>query len=262
MQVVILCGGQGTRIREVSENTIPKPMIPVGDRPILWHIMRYYASAGHADFVLCLGHLGWKIKEYFLNHLSVETDVTVTLGKTPKVTYHGDYPEEGWNITLAETGAATGTAGRITAVEKYLTDESFLLTYGDGLSNVDLNALVKFHESHGKQLTLTGIVPPGRFGELELTGDQVTEMKEKPVRSDRYINGGFMAIRREFIASQLAQLPASAMLEREPFEKAATDGEMMMFKHNDFWQCMDTARDWELLNSLWSSDGTPWRVWS
>lgn len=260
MQVVILCGGQGTRIREVSENTIPKPMIPVGDRPILWHIMRYYAAAGHTDFVLCLGHLGWKIKEYFLNHQSIGTDVTVTLGNSPKVQYHGSCQEEGWKITLAETGSATGTAGRVAAVEKYLTGDSFLLTYGDGLSDVDLKGLTDFHNSHGKPLTLTGVVPPGRFGELELSGDQVTEMKEKPTRSDRYINGGFMAIRRDFIANYLSQLPPSAMLEREPFDKAATAGDMMMFKHNAFWQCMDTARDWELLNKLWNSDSAPWRI--
>lgn len=261
MQVVILCGGQGTRIREVSENTIPKPLIPIGNRPILWHIMRYYAMAGHTEFILCLGHLGWKIKEYFLNHQSMDTDVTVRLGKSPEVQYHGDYPEEGWKITLAETGIKTGTAGRINAISKYLKGDSFLMTYGDGVSNVDVNSLIEFHEQHGKMLTLTGILPPGRFGELALEGDQVVEMQEKPVGSDRYINGGFMAINREFVTNVLAKYPAETMLEREPFGQTADSGDMMMFKHDHFWQCMDTARDWELLNRLWSTGQAPWRVW-
>jgi glucose-1-phosphate cytidylyltransferase len=261
VQVVILCGGQGTRIREVSVDALPKPMIPVGDRPILWHIMRYYAAAGHKDFILCLGHLGWRIKEYFLNHQSMETDVTVTLGKTPQIKYHGDYPEEGWTVTLAETGISTGTAGRIDAIARYLTEETFLLTYGDGLSNVDIQSLVGFHKAEGKAMTLTGVVPPGRFGELELSGNRISQMKEKPMHSDRYINGGFMVMQKEFLSKYIAGRPVTTMLEREPFEVAAVGGDMMMYKHNSFWQCMDTARDWEYLNELWKSNKAPWRVW-
>ncbi len=260
MQVVILCGGQGTRIRDVSENIVPKPMIPVGDRPIIWHIMQSYARQGHTDFVLCLGHLGWKLKEYFLNHQTVDTDVTVTLGSTPKIQYHGKYAEEGWTVTLAETGIETGTGGRVCKAEKYLTGDRFFLTYGDGVSDVDLGALESFHSAHGRPLSITGVIPPGRFGELSLDGNQVREMKEKPVQSDRYINGGFMVIEREFIGRYLASMAESTMLEREPFEQAAIAGDMMMHKHDGFWQCMDTARDWEYLNRLWSSGSAPWSV--
>ncbi|MAJ46794.1 MAG: glucose-1-phosphate cytidylyltransferase [Planctomycetes bacterium TMED75] len=262
MQVVILCGGQGTRIREVSENLVPKPMIPIGDRPIIWHIMKSYAEQGHTDFVLCLGHLGWRIKEYFLNHQSMDTDVTVTLGHTPKIEYHGPYTEEGWTVTLAETGAETGTGGRVRRVAPYLTGDRFLLTYGDGVSDIDLKALEAFHKDHGKQLTISGVIPPGRFGELKLDDDQVLEMQEKPQFSDRYINGGFMMIDRSFIDDYLAHEPDETMLERTPFEAAAQSGQMMLHKHDGFWQCMDTARDWEHLNRLWKSGNAPWRTWA
>ena len=261
MQVVILCGGQGTRIREVSENVVPKPMVPVGDRPIVWHIMKHYACRGHTDFVLCLGPLGWKIKEYFLNRQAMESDLTVTLGRRSKVEYHSEHPEEGWRVTLADTGSDTGTAGRIRKIASKINGDRFMLTYGDAVSDVDLGALERFHVAHGKMLTLTGVIPPARFGELSLDGDCVTQMREKPVNSDRYINGGFMVMEKAFIDKYLADIDDTAMLEQAPFAAAAEGGDMMMYRHNGFWQCMDTARDWDLLNRLWKSGNAPWRSW-
>lgn len=258
MQVVILCGGLGTRIREVSENVLPKPMIPIGSKPILWHIMNNYAQAGHTDFILCLGHLGSKVKEYFLNHQAMDTDVSVTLGRSPKIEYHGEYREEGWQVTLAETGEKAGTAARVARIRKYIKDDHFMLTYGDGVSNVDFNRLIDFHTSHSKPLSITGVVPPGRFGELDVQDDRVTRMQEKPTESNRYINGGFMVINRDFIDNYLNDCSTDLMLEQEPFAKAAEAGDMMMFKHDGFWQCMDTARDWEYLNRLWQQQGAPW----
>ncbi len=221
-EVVILCGGQGTRIREVSENAIPKPLVPVGDRPIVWHIMKHYASQGYMDFVLCLGPLGWKIKEYFLNRQAMESDLTVTLGRTSKVEYHGEHPEEGWRVTLADTGSDTGTGGRVRKIASKITGDRFMLTYGDGVSDVDLGELQRFHVAHGKLLTLTGVIPPGRFGELSLEGDCVT-MQEKPMDSDRYINGGFMVMEKAFIDKYLAGVDDTTMLERGPFESAAAN---------------------------------------
>jgi glucose-1-phosphate cytidylyltransferase len=259
MQIVILCGGKGTRIRDVSEDVIPKPMVPVGERPIVWHIMKYYAAYGHSDFILCLGYQGWKIKEYFLNYRAMAVDLTVEVGKSD-VLYHDTHPEEGWAVTLAETGLETCTAGRVRRIARYLGDDDFMLTYGDGLSNVNLDALAEFHAGHGRLLTVTGVVPPGRFGELSIEGDRVRQMREKPVASGRYINGGFMVCRREFVDRYLASVDDSVMLEREPFEEAAGDGEMMIYRHDDFWQCMDNYRDWELLNRLWAEGRAPWKV--
>lgn len=261
MQVVILCGGQGTRIRDVSENVIPKPMVPVGDRPIVWHIMKMYAVHGYTDFVLCLGTLGWKLKEYFLNRQAMESDLTVTLGRKARVEYHDEHPEEGWRVTLVDTGSDTGTGGRVKKAASKITGDRFMLTYGDGLSDVDLGELERFHVEHGRLLTLTGVFPPGRFGELSHDGGWVTSMREKPMASDRYINGGFMVMERAFIDKYLAGADDSTMLERAPFVAAAEGGDMMMYRHQGFWQCMDTPRDWELLNRLWKSGEAAWRTW-
>ncbi len=261
VQVVILCGGQGTRIREISENTIPKPLIPIGGRPVVWHIMKAYAHFGYTDFVLCLGHLGWRLKEYFLNQQAMDIDVTVTLGTPPQLEFHEAYPEQGWRVTLADTGIHTGTASRLSRVSRYLNGEHFMLTYGDGVCDIDISSLYSFHRRHGRPLTLTGVIPPGRFGELSLDGERIVEMKEKPTGSDRYINGGFMVMNRSFIETYLSDQDDTVMLERAPFECAAASGDMMMCKHHGFWQCMDTARDWEYLNDLWNSGQAPWRTW-
>lgn len=217
MQVVILCGGKGTRIAEVSDNVIPKAMVPVGRRPILWHIMKYYAESGHDEFILALGHLGSKIKEYFLHFDSMFSDLTVSLGPEPSVEVHRNGNAEDWTVTLADTGLNTMTAGRVRRAAEYVNGDHFMLTYGDGLSNVDIDALERFHRSHGKLLTVTGVLPPGRFGELHVEGNQVTRMVEKPeTEHHRHINGGFMVLSREFVDAYLADVDDNTPLEREP----------------------------------------------
>ncbi len=258
MQVVILCGGKGTRLGDVTGNVIPKPMALIGDRPIIAHIMHYYAKAGHNRFLLCAGHLSWVIKDYFMNIKARQSDIRITIGQNNTLEILSEVPSENWEITIAETGLETGTAGRIQRIEKYLDGDNFMLTYGDGLSDVDLLALEKFHEGHGKAVTMTGIVPPGRFGELVLGGDIVLEMQEKPQASDRYINGGFMIMKRQFIKRFISEHPESMMLERAPLAQAALQKELHLFRHNGFWQCMDTARDWSYLNELYESGHAPW----
>lgn len=235
-------------------------MVPIGDMPIVWHIMQHYAQYEHKRFVLCLGYLSWRIKEFFLNYQEMGVDLTVTMGRDQRIERHDESPEKDWVVTLAETGLETGTAGRISRIARYIDDDNFMLTYGDGVADVDIRALEQFHLSHGKLLTMTGVIPPGRFGELNLDGDRVTEMKEKPHASDRYINGGFLIMNRKFITRYLSDADDSTMLEREPMEQAALDGELMMYRHADFWQCMDTFRDWKYLNDLWASGEAPWRV--
>ena len=220
MQVMILCGGRGTRIAEVSENAIPKAMVPVGRRPILWHIMKHYASYGHDDFVLALGHLGASIKEYFLNFDTMFSDLTVSLGPEPSVAVHRNGNAEDWTVTLADTGLNTMTAGRVRRAAKYLNGDHFMLTYGDGLSNVDLAGLEAFHRSHGKLITVTGVLPPGRFGELHVEDGQVTRMVEKPETGHhRHINGGFMVVSCEFVDAYIADVGDDVPFEREPMER-------------------------------------------
>lgn len=261
MQVVILCGGQGTRLREVSDNLIPKPIVPIGEHPILWHIMKHYSHYGYNEFILCLGHLGWKIKEYFLNYHAMESDITVLLGKSPCVQIHNDCSELNWKVTLVETGKETGTGGRLKRIAKYLTGKDFMLTYGDGVSNVDLRALEVFHRNHNKLQTITGVVSPSRFGELTVEKELVINMKEKPRTTDRYINGGYMIFRREYIDRYLQNLNDTVMLERAPMENAAVEGELTIYRHDGFWQCVDTPRDWMMLNEAWTANKAPWRIW-
>lgn len=258
MQVVILCGGKGTRLGEVTGNQIPKPMATIGDEPILAHLMRSYARQGYRRFVLAAGHLSWSIKEYFLNFHARAADLRVGTAdggcEFLKDRHHDD-----WEVVIAETGAETQTAGRVARVMKYIDGDAFMLTYGDGLADVDLKGLEAFHRGHGKAMTITGIVPPGRFGELVLEGDRVVEMAEKPVVSDRYINGGFMVIDRGFCDRFIGADADEVMLERKPMWDAAEAGEMMIWRHGGFWQCMDTYRDWQLLNDLWRGGEAPWQ---
>ena len=259
MKVVILCGGQGTRLREETGRR-PKPMVLVGDRPILWHIMKGYAQAGHNEFVLCLGYLGEKIKEYFLHYEAMNSDVTVTLGRGEELRFHHPVEEEGWQVTLANTGQDTLTGGRVARIQRYVDGETFCLTYGDGVSDVDLKALVDFHRAHGKLATVTGVRPPGRFGELALDGDTVTSFMEKPELSGGYINGGFFVFEPRVF--DYLSTDASCILERDPLERLAADGELMMYRHDDFWQCVDTYRDLTLINKLWESGDAPWKSWA
>jgi glucose-1-phosphate cytidylyltransferase len=260
MKTIILCGGHGTRIRDVSDN-IPIPMIPVGGFPILWHIMKHYAHFGHQEFVLCLGYKGEAIKDFFLNYEAHTNDFTVTLGRDKKTEFHNGHREEGWRVTLAETGLASMTGARVRRIRKHVeADTDFLLTYGDGVGNIDLKKLLAFHRSHGKILTVSGVRPPGRFGELRADASgRVTEFNEKPQTSGGRISGGFFACRREIF--NYLEDREDLVLEQEPMHRLTRDGQMMVFEHDGFWQPMDTYRDYALLNQLCEKGKGPWQVW-
>lgn len=259
MPVMILCGGEGSRLREETELR-PKPMLEIGSRPILWHIMKHYAEYGLTEFILCLGYKGHMIKDYFLNYKTYASDLTVRLGSPDAVTFHGQNGEEDWQVTLVETGPKAMTGTRVARAAKYVGADAFCLTYGDGLGNVDLEALQAFHRSHGKIGTVTGVRPPGRFGELQSRGTTVIEFNEKPQAAEGLINGGFYMFRREFVDRYLTADREDCTLEREPLQRLAKDRELMMYEHKGFWQPMDTSREWRLLNELWDSGAAPWRT--
>lgn len=258
MQVVILCGGLGTRIRDVADD-IPKPMIPIGQRPIIWHIMKGYAQHGCTDFILCLGHKSWTIKRFFLDYHLTEADFSIVLGDKPGIEVHGPHRIENWKVTLVETGAQAMTGCRIKRIEKYLTGDSFMVTYGDGVADVDIGRLMAFHRAHGHLGTVTTVRPPGRFGEIDLEGSQVTEFNEKPLASRGWINGGFFVFQRAFL-ERLAD-DESLVLEQEPLGQLARDGELMAYRHNGFWHPMDNSRDYHYLNKLWSEGDASWCTW-
>ncbi len=259
LKAVILCGGQGTRIREASES-MPKPMLPIGGKPIAWHIMKMYAAHGVSEFVLCLGYKGWAIKEFFLNYRAQTSDVVVTLGRQHAIEFAGG-PEEDWRVTLAETGEDTMTGGRVAAVRKYLEgDEPFLLTYGDGVSDVDITATLAFHRNHGKVCTVTAVRPPGRFGEMRLEGDSVSEFNEKPQTAEGFINGGFFICDGRRIWDFLGD-DRKTTLEREPMQRLAESNQLVAYRHTGFWQPMDTLREYTLLNDLWARGAAPWKQW-
>jgi len=257
MKTVILCGGQGTRIRDVADD-IPKPMIPIGRYPILWHIMKYYAEYEFKDFVLCLGYKGHAIKNFFLNYETNTKDFTVRLGRTADVHFHTDHGESDWQVTLADTGLESLTGARVRKIRDYIgDDEDFMLTYGDGVGDVDLHALLAFHKEHKKILTVTGVRPPGRFGELVSNQEgTVTEFNEKPQATAGRISGGFFVCRREIF--DYLDDREDLMFEKEPTNRLVTDGEMCLFKHDGFWQPMDTSREYHLLNGLYESGKAPW----
>ena len=260
MKTVILCGGMGTRIRDASEN-LPKPLLPIGGRPIVWHIMKGYAHHGFKDFVLCLGYKGWLIKEFFLNYHGMSSDLLVTLGPGGSTEFLGPRVDEDWRVTLADTGDATMTGGRLAAVRKYLgQDDLLMLTYGDGVADIDIQRLVAFHRSHGKIATVTAVRPPGRFGELSLRAGMVAEFNEKPQAEGAFINGGFFVLDAARIWDYISPDPRS-VLEVEPMQALARDGQLAAYEHGGFWQPMDTLREFNLLNELWSSGRAPWKVW-
>lgn len=260
MKVVILCGGQGTRLREQTE-VLPKPMVDIGGRPILWHIMKTYAHFGLQEFVLCLGYKGHIIKEYFVNYDLRTTDFDLRLGDKSSINVLRDNDESDWRVSLIETGEQAMTGARVFRVKDQLNNEAFCLTYGDGLGSVDIRALLEFHKKHGKLATVTGVRPPGRFGELELDGDQVVAFAEKPQVTESFINGGFFVLEPAFIERYLSD-DDDLTLEREPLQNVAADGELMMFPHTGFWQPMDTFREWKMLEELWDSGEAPWKVWA
>jgi glucose-1-phosphate cytidylyltransferase len=257
MKVVILCGGLGTRLREETEFR-PKPMVPVGGRPILWHIMKTYASHGHKDFILCLGYKGDVIKEYFRNYHWNISDVTLTLGSVPKVQYHGSHDEEDWTVTLVDTGQETLTGGRIQRILPYVGDETFLLSYGDGLADTNINASVDFHKKHGALATITAVVPESRFGELKLEGDTVISFREKQVSETELINGGYFILDPK-IGNYLTG--DKCIFEQEPLRSLADEGQLKAWVHRGFWQCMDTFREQQMLEQLWQSGRAPWKIW-
>lgn len=260
MKAVILCGGQGTRIRDANE-LLPKPMLPIGGKPIVWHIMKMYAQHGVREFVLCLGYKGWIIKEFFLNYRAMTTDCTVTLGRHDAIEFHGSHDEEDWKVTLAETGEATMTGGRVAAVRRYVEgDDLFLLTYGDGVANVDITRSIAFHREHGKIATVTAVRPPGRFGEMMTENSRVVEFNEKPQASEGFINGGFFVLDAQRIWDLLGNDPQT-IFEREPLRRLAREGQLCAYPHTGFWQPMDTAREYGLLNDLWAAGKAPWKSW-
>lgn len=260
MKTVILCGGRGTRIRDVAEN-IPKPMIPIGNFPILWHIMKYYSSWKHKDFVLCLGYQSEVIKDFFLNYEAHVRDCTVNLGDSKKIQYHGEHEEADWQVTLAKTGLNAMTGARVKRIQKYVADDAhFMLTYGDGVGDVNLDKLIEFHKSHGKVLTMTGVHPPGRFGELmQDDSGMVTEFNEKPQATAGCINGGYFVCRREIF--DYLNDSEDLMFEKEPMKKLVADQQLMLFNHDGFWQPMDTYREYTLLNQLYEEGRAPWVIW-
>ena len=259
MKVMILCGGLGTRLREETE-VKPKPMVEIGGRPILWHVMKGYAAQGFNEFVLCLGYKGERIKEYFLNYEAMNSDFTVGLGAPQKIDFHRRHAESDWKVTLAETGATAMTGARVARAARYLDGDTFMLTYGDGVADVDLKALLAYHRSHGKLATVTGVRPPSRFGELITSGSEVREFSEKPLMAAGHINGGFFVMHRDFL--KYLDHADDCILEKAPLEKCARDGQLRMFAHEGYWQCMDTFRDMQLLQKEWESGRAPWKKWN
>ena len=253
MKVILLAGGFGTRLAEYTD-VIPKPMVPVGGKPILWHIMRTYAHFGHKDFYVALGYKAELIKEYFLHYRSLNADFTVDLA-TGVVSPH-QVDDADWRVTLVDTGLDSMTGGRVKRMQAFIGNEPFMLTYGDGVADIDMRALLAFHKNHGKMVTVTAVHPGARFGELMINSDQVKSFQEKPQMGQGWINGGYFVIQPEFfdlIASD------STILEREPLEQVARMGELMAYRHDGFWQCMDTKRDRDSLEDLWHHGSAQWK---
>ncbi|MEW6007264.1 MAG: glucose-1-phosphate cytidylyltransferase [bacterium] len=255
MKVVILAGGFGTRL---TEETIvkPKPMVEIGGKPILWHIMNIYSSQGFKEFIIALGYKGEYIKEYFLNYYNFQSDLTISL-KTGEVSASKKCYRD-WIIHLIDTGISSMTGGRLFNLKEHLKGERFMLTYGDGVANIDLKGLLKFHKSHRKIATITAVRPSARFGKIVFTGDRVKEFKEKPQTGEGWINGGFFVF-EPFVFDYL--LSEESVLEAEPLENLAKDGQLMAYKHEGFWQCMDTLRDKQFLEKLWKEGNAPWKIW-
>ena len=255
MKAVILAGGLGTRLSEETALR-PKPMVEIGGQPILWHIMKLFAAHGVRDFVICLGYRGYMIKEFFLNYRLHLSDVTIKTG-SGAVEFHRSGAED-WSVSLIETGSETMTGGRLKRVQDYLGLDPFFMTYGDGLSDIDLTALYTFHRTHGRLATLTAVAPPGRFGALEMDGQAVRNFREKPAGDGAVINGGFFVLDPRVFAHVAGD---STVWENEPLERLARDGELHAYHHTGFWQAMDTLRDKNQLEALWASGTAPWKVW-
>jgi glucose-1-phosphate cytidylyltransferase len=257
--VVILCGGEGTRIREASER-LPKAMVEIGGRPIIWHILRMYSHHGYRRFVLCLGYKGWEIKRFFLDYRAHMADFTISLADDHRLKFHDDRADENWEITFAETGLETATGARLRRIRKYVDTDQFMMTYGDGVGSVNLTALEKEHRDSGRIGTVTGVHPTSKFGEMRVEGDKVVEFNEKPTKVSGFVSGGFFMFQRRFLDDYLDDNP-QLWLESEPLQRLARDGQMGVHAHEDFWRAMDTYKDYQHLNELWASGEAPWRVW-
>ena len=256
--VIILCGGKGSRL---SEETIlkPKPMIEIGGKPILWHIMKHYSYYGYHRFILALGYKGEYVKNYFYNYRIFSNDFTIEMHPEKEPQIHGLSDESHWEITLVDTGLNTLKGGRIKRLERYVKSDNFHLTYGDGVSNINLNELDRFHMKHGNIGTITGVHPPSRFGEMLIEGDNVIHFEEKPQLSTGIINGGFFVFNRKFFDYLISDDKCD--FEFGPLQKIASEKKLKVFKHDGFWQCMDTIRERDYLNSLWESGSPPWKIW-
>ncbi len=255
MKVVILAGGLGTRLAEETD-VKPKPMVEIGGRPILWHIMKIYATAGYREFLVALGYKGELVKQYFLNYHALRNNLTIDL-RTGELDVHGSDRED-WTIHLVDTGLHTQTGGRIKRLASWIGRETFLLTYGDGVADIDVRKVVEFHRQHGKLATVTAVRPPARFGGLHFDGSLVSHFVEKPQIEEGWINGGFFVLE-----SQVLNLidGDDTVFEREPLERLAREGQLVAYRHESFWQCMDTLRDLRLLEGLWAQGEAPWKIW-
>lgn len=258
--VVIFCGGKGTRLQEETQ-VIPKPLVKIGEKPILWHIMKIYSTYGFNNFILPVGYKGEKIKEYFYNYSFLQSDFTVCLNDHDRAVFYNP-PKENWKVTVVDTGIETQTGARLRKIEKFIPNDLFMLTYGDGVADIDINKLLKFHLSHAKIGTVTGIHPLPRlgFGKLAVKKDKVVRYKEKPKQKNSFINGGFFVFNRKIF--KYLSPRGNSPFEKESLERLSLDGQLMVYKHKGFWQCMDTLRDVEFLNQLWKSKKPPWKIWS
>lgn len=252
MKVVILAGGLGTRLSEYT-NVIPKPMVPVGDKPLIWHIMSRFAKYGHTEFIIALGYRGEIIKQYFLNYRTLNSNFTLDMSDGDVTIHDKEFPD--WTVTLIDTGQTTQTGGRLRRLKDYLGGEPFMLTYGDGVANVDINALIRFHKKQTRMVTVTAVHPGARFGELQIDQELVTNFAEKPQIQQGWINGGFFVMEPEFIDCIVDD---TTILEREPLESIAQRGELAAFSHEGFWHCVDTKRDLEVLEKMWNEEKAVW----
>lgn len=257
MKIVILCGGFGTRLREETEYK-PKPMVEIGDMPILWHIMKIYSTYGFNEFVLCLGYKGEMIKDYFYHYKMRNNDFSMDL-KDGNITLFDSKEENDWNIILANTGLNSMTGARIKRIEKYIDTDQFMVTYGDGVTNLNISELLKFHKKHKKIGTVTGVYPPSRYGELRIEDDRVVSFDEKPDTGVAPISGGYFVFNKEFF--DYLNTDESCVLEKEPLARLARNKQLKVYNHKGFWQCMDTYRDYTFLNDLWKSNKAQWKVW-
>jgi glucose-1-phosphate cytidylyltransferase len=256
--VVILAGGMGTRLREETER-VPKPLVMIGERPILWHIMKLYHHHGARRFVVCLGYKSNLIKDFFLRYRELTSDWTIQLHGDHKLTFHNDAGDEDWEVTCVETGLHTGTGARLKRVERYIDGDRFFFTYGDGLGSVDIAALLERHATEGRIGTITGVHPTSRYGEMRVDGEQVVEFNEKPTHPEGFVSGGFLVFERG-VFDYLDDDPA-LFFEHAPLRNLARDGELSLYRHDGFWMGMDTYRDFSALNELWSRGEAPWKLW-